>query len=224
MWFRKAYFITLTLAVRRNPHLSQQAPVFAERRDDISEEEASVARRHRALLHDCVEQLVVSRIPSFSAETVDDSAENVDEAQTEDIYGNLVFTTNSRLFTSCSFWLIFPRNSVFLEFWEGQLWLGLMQIPKKRPTMSLLQNWICLGQTMPPSAAFGVTQDIWKHKRQDKQGHSSFHSWVVAVQICTNTEQPLFPCCKQEDFNSTKVKRGNSQQISTDPNMDWIKE
>lgn len=92
MWFRKAYFITLTLAVRRNLHLSQQAPVFAKRRDDFSEEEASVARRHRALLHDCVEQLVVSRIPSFSAETVDDSAENVDEAQTEDIYGNLVFT------------------------------------------------------------------------------------------------------------------------------------
>lgn len=45
----------------RNPHLSQQAPVFAERRDYISEEEASVARRRRTLLHRRMEQFCPTR-------------------------------------------------------------------------------------------------------------------------------------------------------------------
>lgn len=45
------------MALGYNPYLSQQAPAFAERKVDISEEDASIARRRRTLPHDCVRNL-----------------------------------------------------------------------------------------------------------------------------------------------------------------------
>lgn len=67
-------------------------------------------------------QFGVSTISGICAETVDGPAENADEAQTVDIYRNLVFMSSSiepkkPAFSAGhhSFWLIFPRSSLFLE-------------------------------------------------------------------------------------------------------------